>query len=180
MHTQQVYAPVWDEGLKIEAKREMLILGTYSDVQVVPLMVATDSPIVDYTKDIFPARTENVRRCKLILWPRTGEPCVAVSHPTKDGVKYPHGSWLDTEQCPLWAVHPLCLRQFLQVRGIHLRQREKDRTLRKLFKRSQRLKKQPLPLEVRTNDSICSHTSKLYHTRYRNGKSFGSTNSTSM
>ena len=164
MHTQQVYSPVWDVGLTVEAKREKLMNGTYSDVKVVPLMVPADSPIVEYTQDIFPARSDNVRRCKLILWPRTGEPCVTVPHPTKDGVKYPHGSWLNTERCPLWAIHPLCLRQFLQVRGIHLRQKDKERTLRKLFKRSERLKKQPLTLEVRLCVLICNtytHTHSL-------------------
>ena len=47
----RVYSPVWDVGLTIEVKREMLMNGTYSDVKVVPLMVPADSPIADYTTD---------------------------------------------------------------------------------------------------------------------------------
>ena len=119
-----MYTPTWDEELTMTAKRDGLMSGTYSGVTIVPLLVEAGSANATYTNGIFACTTtdpaEHLQRCKVILWPRTGEPCKTIAHPVVDGKTHPHGSFLDTQACPLWATHPLCLRQYLQVRTQHL------------------------------------------------------------
>ena len=92
-----------------------------------------------------------------LLWPRNGEPCVTLLHPTVDGVKYPPGSFINLNEYPLWAYHPLCLRQYLQVMGIKLRQKERRRTLCKLVKQVMRQKRKPLTLEVHIYINSCAY-----------------------
>ena len=92
--------------------------GEYQAVQVVPLMVAADSLEAVYSKDNFRTTLtgeEHLKRAKLELCPRSGDPCQLIASPTVDGTEYPHGSILDTDTCPLWTINPLCLRQYLQV-----------------------------------------------------------------
>ena len=148
----RVYSPTWDSDLSLEAKRDSLMRGGYTGVKVVPIMCEADSLCEVYSRNIFAmgnlTSEDHLLRAKLQLWPRNGEPCVAVSHPTIEGVKYPHGSFIDLDECPLWAVHPLGLRQYLQVRGINLRQKERPRTLCKLVQRVMRQKRKPFTLEV--------------------------------
>ena len=130
-------------------------------------MVQPATVSADYTKDIFPdslSAESHLRRAKLQLWPRTGAPCVCLPHPIKNEMKYPHGSFLDLDTFPIWTIHPLCLRQFLEVRGLHLRQKESWRTLVRLLKRSLRQKLQPMTLEVGILYSYTTHTLITSHT----------------
>ena len=148
----RVYTPTWASDLSMEAKRDSLMHGRYTGVKVVPIMCKVGSPCEVYSRDMFATNDltsdDHLRRAKLQLWPRNGEPCVCVPHPIIEGVKYPHGSFINLDECPLWAVHPLGLRQYLQVRGINLRQKECPRTLRKLVQRAMRQKRKPFTLEV--------------------------------
>ena len=162
-----MYTPTWDDELSLDAKRDGLMRGTYTGVKVVPLMVQPATVSADYTKDIFPdslSAESHLRRAKLQLWPRTGAPCVCLPHPIKNEMKYPHGSFLDLDTFPIWTIHPLCLRQFLEVRGLHLRQKESWRTLVRLLKRSLRQKLQPMTLEVGILYSYTTHTLITSHT----------------
>ncbi len=114
----QVYTPVWDEELPIADKRDKMMNGKYRGVKIVPLLVAADSLEAVYSKDIFDStltEQEHLQRAQLVLCPRTGDPCKVIPAPTVDGTKYPYGSILDTDACPLWTINPLCLRQYLQV-----------------------------------------------------------------
>ena len=114
-------------------------------------MVSPDSISATYSSNIFPNRglsaQDHLQRAKLKIWSRTGEVCRTLPHPTKDGIQYPHGSFLDTQACPVWCINPLCLQQYLQVRGFHLRIKEKPRTLRRLFKRAVLQDRQPFTVE---------------------------------
>ena len=47
----------------------------------------------------------------------------------------------------MWCINPLCLQQYLQDRGFHLRQTKKTRTARRLFKRAVRQDRLPLTLD---------------------------------
>ena len=149
--TCQVYTPVWDAELSTDEKRDSLMDGTYQDVKVVPILVTPESLEAIYSRDLFNTTLtaeEHLRRAKLEIWPRSGEACQSIPHPTIDGVKYPHGSLLDTTTVPVWQIHPLCVRQWLQVRGLHLRSKVGDRALAKLFKRARRRALKPMTLEV--------------------------------
>lgn len=109
---------MWDEELSIADKRDKMMNGKYRGVQIVPLLVAADSLEAVYSKDIFDStltEQEHLKRAQLVLCPRTGDPCKVIPAPTVDGTKYPYGSILDTDACPLWTINPLCLRQYLQV-----------------------------------------------------------------
>ena len=109
---------MWDEELVVAEKRDRLMDGKYCGVKVVPLLVVADSLEAVYTKDIFNTtltEEEHLKRAQLVLCPRTGDPCKVIPAPTVDGTKYPYGSILDTDTCPLWTINPLCLRQYLQV-----------------------------------------------------------------
>ena len=158
---RQVYTPTWDEELSLEAKRDGLMRSTYTGVKVVPLMVEPGTVSALYTSDIFPdnlSAASHLCRANLQLWPRTGAPCVCLPHPIENAKKYPHGSFLDLDTFPIWTIHPLCLRQFLEVRGLHLRQKESWRTLMRLLKRALRQKLQPLTLEVGSYYTQHMHT----------------------
>ena len=149
--SRQVYTPVWDAELSTDEKRDSLMDGTYQDVKVVPILVTPESLEAIYSRDLFNTTLtaeEHLRRAKLEIWPRSGEACQSIPHPTIDGVKYPHGSLLDTTTVPVWQIHPLCVRQWLQVRGLHLRSKVGDRALAKLFKRARRRALKPMTLEV--------------------------------
>ena len=154
----RVYTPTWDGDMSLKDKRLGLMTGTFTGVSVVPLMVSPDNVSATYSTDIFPDSDDHLRRAKVILWPRNGEVCKPIPHPTKDGIKFPHGTFLDTTTCPLQAIHPLCVRQYLEVRGLHLRQKEEHRTLLRLFKRASRKQIKPFTLQVVTNQNEHNHT----------------------
>ena len=100
-------------------------------------MVKNHHPMSTLTSDIFVNASEDLgvhlQMSKCVLWPRSGLHCQTIPHPVYNNKKYPHGAFLDTDACPLKAIHPLCLRQFLQVRGVNLKQKEQPITLRRLF-----------------------------------------------
>ena len=105
-------------------------------------MVKNHHPMSTLTSDIFVNASEDLgvhlQMSKCVLWPRSGLHCQTIPHPVYNNKKYPHGAFLDTDACPLKAIHPLCLRQFLQVRGVNLKQKEQPITLRRLFWRALR------------------------------------------
>ena len=147
----QVYTPTWETNLCLPEKRDGLMKATYTAVEVVPILVPPDNVSARYSESIFPDHNlgadDHLQRAKLQIWPRSGTVCKTLSHPIKDGIKYPHGSLLDTQACPFWCINPLCLQQYLQVRGFHLRQKEKVRTLKRLFKRAVRQDRLPFTLD---------------------------------
>ena len=53
----------------------------------------------------------------------------------------------DTANCPSLLVHALCLRQYLQVRGIRLNRKEQASALRRLYRRVRRLRIDPMDLK---------------------------------
>ena len=150
----RVYTPTWDSEMRVEEKRAGLMTGTYTGVKLEPILVPADHWMVQFSRGIFLStgisEAEHFQRARLSIWPRTGAACTRIPHPVKDGETYPHGSFLDITKCPVWCVHPLCLRQYLEVRGLKLRQKEKARTLSKLFIRARRLNMMPFTLEVRS------------------------------
>ena len=144
-----MYTPTWHAELPIEEKRKRVMTGDYTGVTIVPLLVTGTDPMVELTREIFstPPDADHLQLCKCVLWPRSGEPCLPIPCPTRNGKKYPHGTFLDTRSCPLKLVHPLCLRQYLQVRGIRLKQKEDPKTLQRLFRRAQDKGLKPMDLE---------------------------------
>ena len=97
---------MWDKRLR-------LLRGTYTGVNVVPLLVGPDNESAVYSSDIFPgagvSAEEHLQRAKLILWSRNGAPCKCIAHPTKDGTKFPHGAFLATTACLILVINPLCV-----------------------------------------------------------------------
>ena len=123
---------------------------TYTGVKIVPVLVHDTNAMVEQTNSIFTTTysdADHLRLAKCVLWPRSGRPCVPVPFPVHNNKKYPHGAFLDTANCPLPLVHPLCLRQYLQVRGIRLNQKEQPSTLRRLYRRACRLRINPMDLK---------------------------------
>ena len=145
-----MYAPTWDTELSIEEQRKRVMTGDYTGVKIVPLLVDDTDPMAELTRDIFPARpdVDHLQLAKCVLWPRSGEPCVPIPFPTRNGKSYPHGTFLDTQSCPLELIHPLCLRQYLQVRGVRLKQKEDKKTLRRLFRRARHKRMKPMDLDT--------------------------------
>ena len=153
----RVETPTWDSEMSVQEKRAGLMTGTYTGVKLAPILVPEGHWMVQFSQGIFSSTgisaDEHFQRARLSIWPRTGEACTRIPYPVKDGERYPHGAFLDISKCPLWCVHPLCLRQYLDVRGLKLRQKEKARTLCKLFIRARRLNMMSFNLEVRITPS---------------------------
>lgn len=121
----------------------------YTGVRIVPLLVEDTHHMAEETNTIFDTSDgDHLRLAKCDLWPRSGRSCVPVPFPIRNNKQYPHGSFLDTVSCPLPLVHPLCLRQFLQVRGIRLKQKERPSILRRLYRRALRQEIDPMDLKT--------------------------------
>ena len=81
-----------------------------------------------------------------------------VGHPSSVSTAVPTGALTASTHTHHLYTATAPAHTFLQVRGVHLRQKEEPRTLRKLFRRSKRLNKMPFTLKVMHTRTHSIHT----------------------